>query len=98
MAMRLSKVERETIITYNQAERTANIYTHNPTLIAQLQELCRTHPEQVCQTAANAWGGLTFELPKKWLRVTPPRVLSPAQKAVLERMNQRKSKESRQDH
>ena len=88
--MRLSNVEKETIINYNQAERTANIYTHNPALTAQLQELSRTYPEQVRQTAANAWGGLTFELPKKWLRVTPPRVLSPAQRAVLERMNQAK--------
>ena len=61
--MRLSNVERETIVTYNQAERTANIYTHNPALIAQLLELCQSHPEQVRQTAANDWGGLTFELP-----------------------------------
>ena len=38
------------------------------------------------------WGGLTFELPKKWLKVTPPRVLSPAQRAVLDRMNQNKQK------
>ena len=89
-AMRLSNVERETIVTYNQAERTANIYTHNPALIAQLLELCQSHPEQVRQTAANDWGGLTFELPKKWLKVSPPRVLSPAQRAVLDRMNERK--------
>ena len=87
-AMRLSNVEKETIINYNQAERTANIYTHNPVLVAQLQELCRMYPDQVYQTASNAWGGLTFELPKKWLHVKPPRVLSPAQRAVLERMNQ----------
>ena len=85
--MRLSNVERETIVTYNQAERTANIYTHNPALIAQLLELCQTYPEQVRQTATNDWGGLTFELPKKWLKVSPPRVLTPAQRAVLDRMN-----------
>ncbi|MDE7243911.1 MAG: hypothetical protein K2O18_08040 [Oscillospiraceae bacterium] len=84
----MSNVERESIWTFNEAERTANIYTHNPALKSQLQELCRMYPDQVHQTAANAWGGLTFELPKKWLRVKPPRVLSPAQRAVLERMNQ----------
>ena len=49
--------------------------------------LCRSHPEQVRQTADNGRGGLTFELSKKWLKVSPPRVLSPAQRAVLERMN-----------
>ena len=88
--MELTNVEQETVITFNEAERTASVYTHNETLTHQLLEFCQTHPAQVRQTAANAWGGLTFELPKKWLRVTPPRVLSPAQRAVLDRMNQNK--------
>ena len=90
MPMKLSNIEKETVINFNEAERTASVYTHNAALKRQLLELCRTHPEQVRQTAANAWGGLTFELPKKWLRVTPPRVLSPAQKAVLDRINKNK--------
>ena len=93
MPMKLTNVEKETVINFNEAERTASIYTHNEALKRQLAELCRTHPEQVRQTAANGWGGLTFELPKKWLRVTPPRVLSPAQRAVLDRMNQNKQKD-----
>lgn len=87
--MRLSNVERESIWTFNEAERTANIYTHNPALKTQLLELCRRYPDQVRQTAANDWGGLTFVLPKKWLRIKPPRVPSPAQRAVLDRMNQK---------
>ncbi len=93
MPMKLTNVEKETVINFNEAERTASVYTHNEALKRQLLELCQTHPEQVCQTAANGWGGLTFELPKKWLRVTPPRVLSPAQRAVLDRMNQNKQKD-----
>ena len=91
--MRLTNIEKETVINFNEAERTASVYTHNEALKRQLLELCRTHPEQVRQTAANGWGGLTFELPKKWLRVTPPRVLSPAQRAVLDRLNQRDHKD-----
>ena len=93
MPMKLTNVEKETVINFNEAERTASVYTHNETLKRQLLELCRTYPEQVRQTAANGWGGLTFELPKRWLRVTPPRVLSPAQRAVLDRMNQNKQKD-----
>ena len=88
--MKLSNIEKETVINFNEAERTASIYTHNEALKRQLLELCRTHPEQVRQTADNRWGGLTFELPKKWLKVSPPRVLSPAQRAVLDKMNQKK--------
>ena len=91
--MRLTNIEKETVINFNEAERTASVYTHNEALKHQLLELCQTHPAQVRQTAANGWGGLTFELPKKWLRVTPPRVLSPAQRAVLDRMNQNKQKD-----
>ncbi len=88
--MKLSNIEKETIINFNDAERMASIYTHNAVLKNQLLALCQSHPEQVRQTAVNAWGGLTFELPKKWLRVTPPRVLTPAQRAVLDRMNENK--------
>ena len=86
--MKLTKIERETIINFNEAERTASVYTHNEALKERLLALCRTRPEQVRQTDANRWGGLTFELPKKWLKVSPPHVLSPAQRAVLDRMNQ----------
>ena len=93
MPMKLTNVEKETVINFNEAERTASVYTHNEALKRQLLELCRTHSEQARQTAANGWGGLTFELPKRWLRVTPPRVLSPAQRAVLDRMNQNKQKD-----
>ena len=88
--MKLSNIEKETVINFNEAERTASIYTHNEALKRQLLELCQTHSEQARQTAANRWGGLTVELPKKWLKVSPPRVLSPAQRAVLDKMNQKK--------
>lgn len=88
--MKLTKIEQETIINFTEAERTASVYTHNEALKRQLLELCQSHPEQVRQTDANCWGGLTFELPKKWLKVSPPRILSPAQRAVLDRMNQRR--------
>ncbi len=90
--MKLSNIEKETIINFNEAERTASVYTHNAALKERLLELCQTHPEQVRQTAANAWGGLTFELPKKWLKITPPRKPTPAQLEVLARMTQKRLK------
>ena len=43
----------------------------------------------------NRCGGLTFELPKKWVKISPPRALSEAQKRVLDEMNQR-NRERRQ--
>jgi len=88
--MKLTNIEKETALLFNEAERFATVYTHNEALKKQVLELCRTYPEQVRQTNANDWGGLTFELPKKWIKISPPRVLSPAQRAVLDRMNEKR--------
>ena len=88
--MRLMNIEKETVINFNEAESTASVYTCNEALKRQLLELCRSHPDQVFQTAANADGGLTFVLPKKWLKVSPPRKPTPAQLEVLARMTQKR--------
>lgn len=88
--MKLSNYEKETILLWNEAEKTASVYTHNEALKAQLSGLCGAYPEQVRQTGDNGYGGMTFELPKKWLKVSPPRILSPAQREVLKRMNQKR--------
>ena len=88
--MRLSNYEKETIFLFNEADRVASVFTYNDALKKQLGELCKSHPEQVRRTEDNGYGGLTFALPKKWLKIVPPRVLSVAQKAVLERMNKKR--------
>jgi len=88
--MKLSLLERETIITWNEAEGTAEVYTHNPALQRQLSELCASHSEQVRQTGESGLGGVTFELPKKWVKIAPPRKPSPAQLEVLARMNEKR--------
>ena len=51
--MKLSNLEKETIILWNEAEKTASVYTYNPALIRQLSELCRTHPGQVHRPASS---------------------------------------------
>ena len=33
MPMKLTNVEKETVINFNEAERTASVYTHNEALI-----------------------------------------------------------------
>ena len=91
--MRLSNLEKETIVLYSEGEDTACVYTHSPALQKRLSELCAARPGQVCQIEENGHGGLTFELPKKWVRIVPSRILSPAQQAVLERMNAKKQGE-----
>lgn len=92
--MNVTKYEQETIILFNEGEAAASIYTYNTSLQHTLVSLCESHPAQVRQTGNNGIGALTFEIPKKWVKVSPPRVLSEAQKKVLEDMN-RKNRERR---
>lgn len=44
--MKLSLVERETILLYNQAEPMAEVYTHDPRLMEKLDLLAKKHPDQ----------------------------------------------------
>ena len=90
--MRLTKAEQETIILFNEAEQTASVYTHNAALLHQLERLCCSHPAQVRQTERGRHSGATYLLPKKWVKLTPPRTLSPAQAQVLAEMNARNHK------
>ena len=88
--MKLSNLEKETIILFNEAEPVASIYTFNPALQKQLTELCRTHPEQVTLTYQGSHGSMDFQIPKKWVRIVPPRILTPAQREVIDRMNEKR--------
>lgn len=49
--MKLTRVEQETIINFNEAEGTASIYTHNAALKTRLLALYQSHSAQVWQTA-----------------------------------------------
>ena len=45
--MKLSLVERETILLYNQAEPMAEVYTQDPRLMEKLELLAKKHPDQI---------------------------------------------------
>lgn len=87
--MSLSRYEQETVILFNEKEKTASIYTNNGALKRKLQGLCESRPEDIRRTKEDQHGGLTFELPKKWIRINASRVLSEAQKDVLNRLHQK---------
>ena len=42
--MKLSLYEQETIILYNQAEATAEVYSHDPRLLEKLRRLAEKYP------------------------------------------------------
>ena len=74
MSYTLSLYERETIINYNEAEPSANIYTHNVALRNKLLKLSQTETDlRMIHLGADM---IEVEVPKKWIRVNPPRKLS----------------------
>ncbi len=62
--MKLSLVERETILLYNQAEPMAEIYTHDPRLMEKLNLLAKKHPDQITRKDAH-----NFTVPKRCVSV-----------------------------
>lgn len=75
--MALSKLERETIITYNEVEAEAEIYTCNRSLQRKLERLALERPEEVKILCADGTGSKTFRLPKKFVSVRAARQISP---------------------
>lgn len=84
--MGLSKYEMETTINYNEAEKTAEVYTHNKALIRKLERLEQERPEE-CRLEKTSRGGAAVQyiIPKKWVRITPTRVMSEAQRMALDK-------------
>ena len=83
---RLTRYEQETVITYNEAEQTANIYTHNKALRRRLEQLAQERPEECRLYRVSHWGeAVEYYVPKSWLKINPTRILTEAQ---LERNRQ----------
>lgn len=77
--MRLSKYESETIISYNDEEKDATVYTCNKSLIRKIDTLCEKYPE-VYQLIKKDKFSKTYTLPKKLIGVKKIRILTPEQK------------------
>lgn len=76
--MSLSLCEKETIINFNEEEKTASIYTHNRALIRKLDKLAQDRPEE-CQRKETSREGeaADYIIPKAWIRIYPPRTAAP---------------------
>lgn len=66
-------IERETIITYNEAENIANVYTMNRKLSRKLSDMAQEYPSLVKFVRTYPDGALEYELPKKSIAVNRPR-------------------------
>ena len=79
----LTNEERETIICFNEQSSTARVFTYNRKMSNYLREQA-SNPQTSCRLLEdNLNGGLTFEVPKKWVKVRRPRQISEEQRAEM---------------
>ena len=67
----LTNYERETIITFNEAETDCEVFTYNQKLINKLKKRCESHPNLYRKVSEDKFGGCTFSFPKTLLTISP---------------------------
>lgn len=83
--MNLTKYEQETIINYNNEEKTASIFTYDKSLIRKLDK--RLAEALDIKLIRRGEDFAEYNLPKKWIKVSFPRQYSDEQRAEMaERM------------
>lgn len=89
--MNLTKYEQETIINYNNEEKTASIFTYDKSLIRKLDKRLAEMPDMKLIRRGEDFA--EYSLPKKWIKVAFPRQYSDEQKAEMaERMKAAREK------
>lgn len=71
----LTKIEQETIITFNELEKTASIFTYNQKLKTKLMKLAAERANDV-QGLGNTEGAISCTVPKGWIKISPPQTRS----------------------
>lgn len=71
---RLTKIEKETIILFNEGESTASIYTYNVGLKKRLAAFSKKYPDLCCSEKPEHLGGVSYLIDKSRLsiRLQPP--------------------------
>lgn len=75
------KIERETIINFNEAEATASVYTYNGALRRRLEKLAEERPEE-CKMIGSGQAA-DYIIPKGWIKINPTRQMSEEQRKIL---------------
>ena len=98
--MALTNIERETIINFNAAEDTAEIYTADPVYIRKLDKLCEQFPDtykfMADLSAKQCKESKTYSMPKRLVKFRSPvtrEIREEQREALAERL--RKAREAK---
>ena len=70
--MKLTKIEQETILNYNEEESEAQVYTHNTRLKAKLKRLSEKYPDLIYPDRPEHPGAVSYIVPKSCISVREP--------------------------
>lgn len=79
--MNLSRYEQETIFNYNNEEKNAYIFTYDKSLIRKIDNKLSEYPDIKVVRRGEYWA--EYSMPKKWIKVRFPRILSDEQKSEI---------------
>lgn len=80
--MTLTNAGKETIIVFNERDRSAEVFTYNSRMKRELDKLVIDRPSDVQWLRDNGHGGMTYIVPKKWVKIRASRILSEAQREL----------------
>ncbi|MDO4175655.1 MAG: hypothetical protein Q4D42_12915 [Eubacteriales bacterium] len=83
--MTLTNQERETIICFNEADATAEVFTYNGRMLRELSALAGERSDDIKHISDNGAGGSTYSVPKKWVKIRASRILTDEQRRSLTR-------------
>lgn len=81
--MTFSREEQETVINFNEAEKTATVCTHNPALIRRLEALADQRPKDAQRGRVFPDGGHEYSIPKRWVKVSAGRMITEERRKAL---------------
>lgn len=84
--LKLTSYELETVINSNLAEKTAIVYTLEKPMMRRIQKIIDSGNAEI-KVLRQTEDMLEVEIPKKWIKIRPPRQMSEEQRAAaVERM------------
>lgn len=86
--MSLTQYEAETIINYNEEEKTATIYTHDKKLIKRLNKCCEKFPHLFQKDTTN-FNCVNYIIPKRYISVREPREYTQEQREQMKEKGKR---------
>lgn len=79
----LSRYEQETVVNFNEEEPHATVYTYNKSYQRKLRILSEKFSKDVKLIANDQHGGVTYTIPKKWIKINSPRAMDENQRQQL---------------